>query len=405
MLGSTVLDVAIGLIFVFLLVSLMVTAVTELIASVLKWRADTLWQGIQNLLDSPGAQEWASKLYAHPLIQGLSPLQKKASPGGGEGKAGPSYIPSRTFAVSLVEILKAEAKKGLGAAVVKVADPAAKEARAAIDAIPVSGATGTAVKNDLRQLLDQAQKSGYTAADFQRNAGELIDSLPDERLLDLAVAGLADTRLGRSLQALISESERDIESLKQNIEVWFNNSMDRVSGWYKRKTQWVHAVLALVLVVGVNVDSILIVESLSQNSTLRDSLVAQAQTYAKQTTVPQNQTFQQLREQMQQLDLPIGWRLPRQTATTATNAPQPADPDHRLLELDDLGSTILFHLWGWLLTAIAASLGAPFWFDMLNKVITIRSAGKAPEETPKSPKEVPQPLEPGQAPPPAVATS
>src|SRR5262249_26918130 len=58
-----------------------------------------------------------------------------------------------------------------------------------------------------------------------------------------------------------------------------------------------------------------------------------------------------------------------------------------------------FHVWGWLLTAIAGSLGAPFWFDILNKVINLRSSGKAPEEKPKPPKEVPKPLEPGQSPP------
>jgi hypothetical protein len=61
--------------------------------------------------------------------------------------------------------------------------------------------------------------------------------------------------------------------------------------------------------------------------------------------------------------------------------------------------------WWWILkvlglafTAIAASLGAPFWFDLLNKFITVRSTGKAPEEAPKPPKEVPTPLEPGQLP-------
>jgi hypothetical protein len=50
---------------------------------------------------------------------------------------------------------------------------------------------------------------------------------------------------------------------------------------------------------------------------------------------------------------------------------------------------------GWLITAFAVSLGAPFWFDLLNKFVNIRASGKAPEEEPKSPKEVPAPKEPG----------
>jgi hypothetical protein len=46
---------------------------------------------------------------------------------------------------------------------------------------------------------------------------------------------------------------------------------------------------------------------------------------------------------------------------------------------------------GWLITAFAVSLGAPFWFDLLNKFVNVRASGKAPEEAPKSPKEVPIP--------------
>ena len=51
---------------------------------------------------------------------------------------------------------------------------------------------------------------------------------------------------------------------------------------------------------------------------------------------------------------------------------------------------------GWLLTAFAVSLGAPFWFDLLNRFINLRVSGKAPEEKPKKPKEVPQPMGPGE---------
>jgi hypothetical protein len=43
-------------------------------------------------------------------------------------------------------------------------------------------------------------------------------------------------------------------------------------------------------------------------------------------------------------------------------------------------------LLGWMLTILAISLGAPFWFDMLNKLVNIRSAGKSPDEAAKTPK-------------------
>jgi len=141
MFGSAILDVAVGLIFVYLIVSLMVTAVTELIASGLRWRAATLYLGIQNLLDNPGTQTWAAKLYAHPLIQGLSPLVTKpvadaAAAAKANANGGPSYIPSRTFAVALLDTLREDVRQEVETAVGKIADPKSPEARAAIAALP-----------------------------------------------------------------------------------------------------------------------------------------------------------------------------------------------------------------------------------------------------------------------------
>jgi hypothetical protein len=57
---------------------------------------------------------------------------------------------------------------------------------------------------------------------------------------------------------------------------------------------------------------------------------------------------------------------------------------------------VLVKVLGLLLTACAASLGAPFWFDVLNRVISIRAAGKAPEESPLPPRQIPYPAAPGQ---------
>jgi hypothetical protein len=36
------------------------------------------------------------------------------------------------------------------------------------------------------------------------------------------------------------------------------------------------------------------------------------------------------------------------------------------------------HIPGWVLTIVAVSLGAPFWFDTLNRFMSLRAAGKAP---------------------------
>src|SRR6185436_3270152 len=92
MFGSAILDVAIGLIFVFLVMSLIVTAVSELIASKLQLRASNLETGIRNLLhprsnndSAKPIEDLTKKIFEHPLVNSLSQPGEK-----------PSYIPSRT---------------------------------------------------------------------------------------------------------------------------------------------------------------------------------------------------------------------------------------------------------------------------------------------------------------------
>ena len=194
--------------------------------------------------------------------------------------------------------------------------------------------------------------------------------------------------------------------------------MDRVGGWYKRRSQWVIAILATVAVVGMNVDAILIFKHLDTHPGVRDALVARAKAYgdsasaavaaadpsrpasggaARKATAdpgtPLDQQFTDVEQTLMQLNLPLGWVRAK---------PTPLDLENRLLvpwhESASWSDTVAFHLVGWLLTVLAASLGAPFWFDILNRIISIRSAGKAPEEKPKPPKDVPVPLEPGQSP-------
>src|ERR1700739_2643355 len=110
MFGSDVLDVAVGLVFVYLLASLIVSTVTELLAGWLGWRSNKSLDGIRNLINSPGAVDWAQRLYEHPLIKGMSPLPTKVFVIGKFQLAplapGPSYIPARTFSAALLGLIQ-----------------------------------------------------------------------------------------------------------------------------------------------------------------------------------------------------------------------------------------------------------------------------------------------------------
>jgi len=295
MFGSTILDVAIGIVFIYLLVSLVISATNELIAALLKSRAENLSKGIQALLQDPSQAGWVARLYEHPLIQSLSTHGSK-----------PSYIPSRTFALALLDLI----------------------APATVD--------GTRTVADLK----------------------------------IGMANLP-APLQRTLTTLLDEAQHDVERLKTQIEIWFNNGMDRASGWYKRKTQWLQFFLGLSLVIALNIDSVHIGRALfAVNSPLRGSLVESAKSFVAESGGA-NKPIKDVVDAISTASLPIGWsEIPKR----------------------DQWLTMAL---GWLITAFAVSLGAPFWFDLLNKFINVRASGKAPEEAPKSPKEVPQPAQPG----------
>jgi hypothetical protein len=173
---------------------------------------------------------------------------------------------------------------------------------------------------------------------------------------------------------LSNEAGHDVELFKSQLENWFNNTMERASGWYKRRTQWIQLVFAIGFAVCLNIDSVHIGQTLfAVHSPLREALVEQAKPFL----ASHNDTLEHVTAAISTVSLPIGWA------------------DFRWKGLNQTALDILSWLPGWLITALAVSLGAPFWFDLLNKFINIRGAGKAPEERQKEPKAVPQPKGPG----------
>src|SRR5438067_13724534 len=103
MFGSNVLDVAIGLIFIYLFLSVACTAVSEGIASVLNMRGTNLFKGIKNLLNDPDFTGLAQQLYSHGVVDGIS---KEASNPSKLNRR-PSYMPASHFSLALLDILSA----------------------------------------------------------------------------------------------------------------------------------------------------------------------------------------------------------------------------------------------------------------------------------------------------------
>ncbi len=156
--------------------------------------------------------------------------------------------------------------------------------------------------------------------------------------------------------------------------------MERVSGWYKRKVQWFLILIAVVLTLLLNVDSFAIGTELATNATLRTAVVAAAEQgrllqaeeedQGQQEEIDPSQVLQRRIEalrNLQDLGLPIGWG--RENLVMKENA------------WNEWLAFWPLKLLGLLVTAVAVSFGAPFWFDLLNKLINVRMSGKNPQES------------------------
>jgi len=209
-----------------------------------------------------------------------------------------------------------------------------------------------------------------------------------------AIGQLEEGQTRTALLALVDAAGDDVVKARENIEDWYNSTMDRVAGWYKRRAHAMILVLGVGVAIAVNADSIYIVRSLANDATLRSSLVAAAQEYAKEppatttteeegeeevVATPKDKFSDNLRL-IEGLGLPIGWtREPSDTARYSPGLPwRHSSPG---LWLTTWARLFYWHWLGWLLTATAISQGAPFWFDLLNRFIVIRSTVKPHEKS------------------------
>ncbi len=199
---------------------------------------------------------------------------------------------------------------------------------------------------------------------------------------------IKSTSLQTSLSAVLADSTQTLATNQRKIEAWYNDEMDRVSGWYKRRTiLWIW-LLAIVLTLALNADSIQMSRTLWVNQAVRSAVVESAKSRAQ-------------REQPEAL-LPLAVHQEPNAPKKATallphnNDVLTKEEQSELSQLtgwsDDIKQwsqkTGWFRIWyavshiiGWMLTIVAISLGAPFWFDILNRFMNIRSAGRAPDES------------------------
>lgn len=283
---SSILGVATGLAFTYLLLSLICSTVQEWIAAILYRRAANLRKGLLSLVSDENV---VKKIYEHPLVDSLVQPKSKA-------RRVLAYMPSNAFAIALIDTV-------------------------------------------CPQLL-------APVSDVSRAIDQMVIQPPE---------------LQRILKTLAYRANGEREAFLRAVESWFDDTMNRVSGWYKRETQLIIILLAIIATTVINVDSIRIAQELYQNAGLRDAVNAAASQYIAYSQHAQTEqtkyaaTLQKDIDTLTSLQLPIG-------PINGQNAFNPS------------GTSIA----GWLLTIAAVSLGAPFWFDVLVRVANLRNNGPRP---------------------------
>lgn len=422
---SVVMDVAIGLLFIFLLYSLLATSIQEAVATIMHQRANMLYKGIKSMLTNTRPSKgplgdlgwylyryiwkelsaWMNRLvgkkrsytlynnfYQHPIIKnyGQNQLFKK-----------PSYLSAENFATILIETLKD---------------------------LDGSNRNKTATFAMLQTVMD-------------------------------AKRNLIEPETHSILTFHLNEAAGDIDVLKYRLAKWYNDTMDRVSGWYKRGTQFKLFLIGIAMAVTMNIDTIEIADYLSENKTARAQLAEMGAAAAGkselkgQDSAIAKEVMDSIKADLKAVNTLVGlgwgdygrsdtafmkfalnikpWRdrykaymANIDTATTIYNnllkdARQKRDaaiigsPDcfryiHVIDSLDTYRKTIIdqqafamlygteefdnglkrsyvlgFRLWafrkwlGFLITAFAVGMGAPFWFDLLNKFVSLRSSVKS----------------------------
>lgn len=459
------LNVAIGISFIYMILSLLISELQENITSLLELRAVSLKGSLINLLegkdkyDNQEKAEIMQALYNTSLMKSLNQGKKNSQ--------GPSYIPKEIFSAALVEVLKTRYQLDINNQdniddIANKIDNKLQEYQGyppgQIDQnqlyqapinpevntsswsnpsleLPIVSADITTMTGSIQSLPNQrgdipvSEEIGVSAWNdpslepsivpldmvVTPSGNQNLPNSPDEEHINALVdvntsptnpytsnqenasnrqVGLENSdiylltnlsTLARRLQDKVDDQEVKLAEFQKGVAEWFDQSMVRASGAYKRNSKVISFCLGLVVSVLGNVDTINMVDRLYKNQSLSgtinqlaDQVVTSnsqsiANLNAANTIQEKNAAIQPIKDDInvvidQIAAFPIGWTLPRDA-----NISPPA---------------WISRLAGWFISAIALSMGAPFWFELLNKFINVRNAGQRPKtgspDTPNS---------------------
>ncbi len=306
MLDSPIIDIAIGLSFLYFLLGLFASSFNELIQIKLQSRSKQLHLAIINFLDRDW-DEIGTKIMDSPYIRSLRNNKNEL----------PSYIPSSSFAQSVIDVIKG-------------------------------------------------------AEDLPETIPQIREQIKNNKIIK------GDAQVW--LLGLLDKSYNKLEDFYENIETSYNDSMDRLSEWYKTKAKMAVLYIGILSAVLLNIDTINITTTLWKN---KDTAKAfSAAVASSMVTIEKNDEEYLVKDangeviysgenkpgdnlanvfaEVGSLPIPLGW----------------SRNSFDFFSEDDWYWGLLSMLAGWAITSLAIYIGAPFWFDLLSKVVKLRGGVK-----------------------------
>lgn len=344
---NALLEVAISMAFVYTLLSILVSYITEAWQRWKKTRGAVLRHSLERLLNDPFNKNFCELLYEHPLIR----AQRR------NDDHRPSYISASLFVSAFTDVLRREA-----------------------------------IRPHIYMTTD-----GATHIEEPANRNTYED-------IRFGIQSLAYSPLKVQLLSLLSESH-DERMLLNRLALWYDEYQQEVSARFKRKARVKTIIISLAVAAVMNVDSITLVHQLYRNQEMRAIVASAAEEWVNahpdldttdgaDTAAAPVSAQEELRAVRARIDsverylgafsLPIGWS--RDACGVHLKEAHGAlafvkqffaivKCKYTSSPFDVLVMTVL----GWMMTAVALSFGAPFWFDLLNRFVTMRSGRTRPQ--------------------------
>jgi hypothetical protein len=343
--SSHYLDVAIGLSYTFLAVSLLCSATREAIASLFQTRAKVLLDGVLTML-----HESAGK----PRLRGIWP--------------------------SIMRFLRVDSGFGL-------------------DKLGPDSLSAAVMRHPLIQgMAQQGRMPSYIPSTIFARAfvSALTDKYGKAHSATMLLAEIGNTGLTRTLLAIMGEGANDVAALENAVRIWYETVMDRITGWYKRRSQLVLFCVGLFYACAMNIDAIELSKRLWSDHQAASNLADDGGDAVASGRVKPGAAGTALMGAS--TPTPTSPAVPPAAAIAGTPLEQAAAakkdwqtveklpigwPSSRFSDTDGKGvlafmGALALALLGWIVTAFASSLGAPFWFDGIGWLLALRGTGSRP---------------------------